>query len=262
MCGQPLKLHALTMKHGSFIILAYILGTAVLCQAQLISPNDMAVGKWSLSIKRRDRSLFESMVFPTNPGLSNNAVEVNQDSDSILSRVQQNVILQRKGLRCELILKGDGTFTLLPPDLSKIPDTKLGEEDDDSVQDEHYPRQPLKGQWNVRPNSYCVTDRHYDELTLKSLPKVKVPANEIGMAESNLENLETWEQITVELNCNVCGRFGSNSIRHLLRLPRGKDAGRLTHGTMSIVKTTSEGGGDHTSEETRRVLCATFRARH
>lgn len=250
------------MKHASLIILAYILGTAVLCQAQLIHPNDMAVGKWSLSIKRRDRSLFESMVFPTNPGISDAAVEVNQDSDSILSRFQQNIIQQRRGMRCELILEGDGTFTLLPPDLSKKTDTKLGDEDDDLVQDKHNPRQPLRGLWDLRPNSYCVTDRHYDEMTLKSLPKVKVPVNEGGMAESNLENLETWEQITVELNCNVWGRFGSNTIRHLLRLPRGKDAGRLTHGTMSIVKTTSEGGGDHTKEETRRVLCATFQARH
>jgi len=242
------------MKKFNPIIVASLLRMATFCQAQLLHPNDMAAGRWSVSIKRRDRSLFESMVFPRNP--VSDAIEVKGDEGSSLSKLKRN----RKPMNCDLILDRDGTFTLSPPDFSSTSDATLEEED--SGQGNRCIRQPLKGLWHVRPNPYCVTDRHYDELRLESIPKVRITPNDGGIFESSLDELKKWEQVTVELNCNVWGRFGSNPIRHMLRRPRGKNAGRLTHGTMSIVKTTAEGGGDHTNEETKRVLCATFQAGH
>jgi len=247
----------LEMKNRNPSIVAFILGMASFCQAQLIHPNDMTAGRWSVSIKRRDRSLFESMVFPRNSDAG--PKEENQDEDLAFSKVKGN---RKSGgcMNCDLILDSNGTFTLLPPDMPAASDAIL--EGEGSGRSYPCIHQPLKGLWHVRPNPYCVTDRHYDELRLKSIPKVRIPANDVGTTESSIEALETWEQVTVELNCNVWGRFGSNPIRHMLRRPRGKDAGRLTHGTISIVKTTAEGGGDHTGEETRRVLCATFQAGH
>ena len=258
------------------------------CHAQLLSPTDMAVGRWKLSLKRRDRTLLESMVFPLQVPSS--------DASAPTRTVRTRSTRGRRRLDCELILDEDGTFTLMPP--SSFVDGNEGDRlssTDDNIPGDETPvledesrgsstdgtpdttqrgeiHQPLRGIWKLNPNPYCVTDRQFDELTLKSIPKVRVRINPRDNEEE--EKVVTCrEKIMIELNCNVWGRFGSNPIRHFLKRPRGKDAGRLTHGTMSIVKTTasstrssrswmSEKSVESTpNASTRRVLCGTFQAR-
>ena len=136
---------------------------------------------------------------------------------------------------CELTLSQNGTFTLQP--------SVDGGDDELTL--------PLKGHWLVRPNPYCITDRHYDELCLLSLPKVKQGGN-----DSSFSNNETSERLQFELRGKVWGRYGSNSIRKFMNLKMGREAGRITHGSLSIVKMNDS---MNRSEEVRRVLCATFR---
>lgn len=265
------------------------------CQAQLLHPHDMATGNWKLSIRRRDSSLFESMIFPKKQldttliteGEKSNVLDGNiepkeeGDTSSVLlsnhddscatatatatSTTAPTVSSSDRKLgrcmECDLFLDDDGTFTLRPPIVvhSKVqsPNEQLLAR-----------RQSLKGYWHLRPNPYCVTDRQYDELILESIPKVRVFENGIssdankGMGAGADEG-HAVDKITIEMRCNVWGRFGSNSIRRLMRKPTGKSAGRLTHGKLSIIKVTSDvNNGDSSIGKIRRVLCATFRAKH
>lgn len=248
------------------------------CQAQLLHPQDMATGNWKLSIKRRDSSLFESMIFPKQIELEKN-IDINgtinpeeettaqphQSSTTAAaaaaasSPVTSNQKFElRRRMECNLFLDDDGTFTLMPPLLH--PSIQ-------SFQDQEVKRQPLRGYWHLKPNPYCVTDRQYDELILESIPKVRVFENgSLNDAEKGKEKDEYHsgaEKITIEMSCNVWGRFGSNAIRRLMGRPTGKSAGRLTHGKLSIVKVTSDSLDESTCVgKIRRVLCATFRARH
>ena len=114
----------------------------------------------------------------------------------------------------------------------------------------------------MRPNPYCVTDRQYDELTLTSNPKVRVRhhGDRVNISRSSRE-----EKVTLEMNCKVWGRFGSNTIRSLLNRPRGRDAAKLTHGTLCIKKEIIENGNQSDSpavfQKPRRAVCATFNAK-
>jgi hypothetical protein len=137
-------------------------------------------------------------------------------------------------MECDLFLDDDGTFTLRPP---VVVHSKVQSPNEQLIAR----RQSLKGYWHLRPNPYCVTDRQYDELILESIPKIRVFENGIssdvnkGMGVGADEG-HAVDKITIEMSCNVWGRFGSNSIRRLMRKPTGKSAGRLTHGKLQSLK--------------------------
>lgn len=277
--------------------------------AQLLTPSDMAVGRWKISLKRRDRTLLESMIFPSQKEPSVDVdVDVNMDMDA--GESQLSLSRQRNGDRlrgrfdCDLILDGDGTFTLFPSELKSDGDNTDTDIDTDNnidtctsnqaVKQQHdnnvsgtsntskittnswktsevanLSRQPLRGYWKLSPNPYCVTDRHFDDLKLQSLSKVRVREHTITSNDGDIiasMSSKSGDKITIELNCSMWGRFGSNPIRHFLGRPRGKDAGRLTRGTMSIIKSSSTDGNVDVHEyddmtPARRVLCGTFQGR-
>eukprot|EP00557_Chaetoceros_sp_GSL56_P004038 CAMPEP_0176505570 /NCGR_PEP_ID=MMETSP0200_2-20121128/16571_1 /TAXON_ID=947934 /ORGANISM="Chaetoceros sp., Strain GSL56" /LENGTH=215 /DNA_ID=CAMNT_0017905145 /DNA_START=301 /DNA_END=951 /DNA_ORIENTATION=- len=214
----------------------------------------MATGNWKLSIKRRDSSLFESMIFPKQMDTNTLGVEVKKNIDSTTSTISptaRNQKLKRR-MECDLFLDDDGTFTLMPPFI--YPNVQSFQQTT---------RQPLTGHWHLNPNPYCVTDRQYDKLILESIPKIRIYEDDVNDSKKERDKDVVKEKITIEMSCNVWGRFGSNSIRRLMRKPTGKSAGRLTHGKLSIVKVTSgQVGGNSSIGKIQRVLCATFRARH
>lgn len=219
------------------------------CHSQLLHPRDMVVGKWNVTIRRRDKHIFESMIFPK-------LITSDIEKKDYTSQSSQ----KKKKFQCELILHKDGRFSLEPPSSGlNVENINIGKM--------KALLRPLKGQWRVDANPYCVTDRHYDELTLLSDAKVRIPQKSSQCRKEKdlsncVEHLEKWDQIRVELNCNVWGRLGSNPIRHMLHLRRGKDAGRMVKGTISIINSVTQGGGDYGMEETKRVLCGTFEADH
>jgi hypothetical protein len=89
--------------------------------------------------------------------------------------------------------------------------------------------QPLRGEWYLTPNPYCVTDRHYDELLLVSEPRMRRRSNII-------------EKARVELRCQVWGRYGAGAVRKKIGLEHGRIRGRMNHGTIVIVKEDVEDG--------------------
>ncbi len=216
-------------------------------QGQLLHPFDLVVGQWDVNLHRRDVHLLESIVFPPiscskqDYCLSNSAEKESKGWDKH----------KKSKLQCKLILDKDGTFSLQPPiDLCYArTDGMLY----------HLDRTPLKGRWELRPNPYCVTDRQYDELTLISNPKTRYNIN-------SKMSKDVEEVVTLEMNCKVWGRFGSNTIRHLLKRPRGRDAAKMTHGSLCIRKDTIGRGGhdqiiSNGTPNSRTAICATFNAK-
>jgi len=59
------------------------------------------------------------------------------------------------------------------------------------------------------------------------------------------------ETASVELRCRVWGRFGAGAVREKLGLKHGMVKGRMTHGTVVIVKEEvgAEGGRRRGGEE-------------
>jgi hypothetical protein len=248
-------------------------GHIMLVDAQLLHPLDHVIGKWNVNLCRKDRKLFESMIFPPRPY---EYVEASDDENDYIDDVEDvsastnignndlkaatSITLQgnQRRFQCELILEEDGTFVLNPP-------TESEDDSKSTTNQMNNNRLPLKGNWNLRPNPYCVTDRQYDELTLISNPKVRAYFND-NKHNNNIISRSKQEQITLEMNCKVWGRFNSNTIRSFLKRPRGRDAGRMTHGTLSIQKkvidqrqqlSQNEDSSFFTSN-CRRAVCATF----
>jgi len=291
--------HTSTYRHSSqwfvltwsFVLIVLFIATNIpSVHSNLLHPYDQAVGLWSLTLRRRDRVLLESMVFPPlqltagKEALDSVTSDTQHNDDNatppqqqqqqqqqlnVPSRIKKRKTSQQKHLECQLRLNPDGTFILHPP-----PSLDLQTTDASTIQ-----RLPLKGCWKMQQNPYCVTDRHYDELSLISYPKVRLHSSTHGQhITSQPKGIDKWvlgkDTITLEMRCKVWGRYGSNTVRRLLRYPLGRDSSRMTHGILSIAKMT-------TAEETpankplsttiqpppfnnnivRRVICATFQAK-
>lgn len=239
----------LKIKITTFAFLLLLSSNVV--SAQLLHPLDLVIGRWGVNLHRKDVQLLESMVFP--PNISSQSTISNTDFHANNNFKSTKLKRRKRKLKCDLFLNADGTFVLHPP--SDLRDTNLNTESN------HIQHLPLKGRWDMRPNPYCVTDRQYDELMLISNPKVRV--RHYGDKENMSTNRE--EKVTLEMNCKVWGRFGSNTIRSLLKRPRGREAAKLTHGTLCIKKEIIQNRNKSNSpavvQNPRRAICATFNAK-
>lgn len=232
-------------QHSLIFVICLLTTLTANVHAQLLHPIDLVVGRWGMNLHRKDQCLMESIVFPP-------LTSMLSDSDSVTARNTKKQKRWTSFSQCDLVLDEDGTFELHPP--PELCETNI------NGKFHRVERQPLKGRWNLKPNPYCVTDRQYDELILKSNPKVRV--------DVHTENeIKVQECVVLEMHCKVWGRFGSNTIRNLLRLPRGRDAGRLTHGILTIQKdflNTNHESSTQASQKSQRynrAICASFDAK-
>ncbi len=243
------------MKACCVIILFNVFSTLIaVAHAQLLHPIEHIVGRWHVNLSRKDEHLLDVMVFPPQ---ACTIPSIQESSGFITSTPRSRRSVRRQSLKCELILDPNGTFTLNPPTDGAINSFRRVDGMVSKIN-----RLPLKGYWKLNPNPYCVTDRHYDELTLISNPKIRL--NKHGVMPTICSNSSTKERVTLEMHCKVWGRFGSNTIRAFMKRPRARDAGRLTHGTLTIRKDTMNNDKQSSKQmiqKSRRVICATFHAK-
>jgi hypothetical protein len=204
-------------------------GVSIMSQAHLLNGYDMAIGKWTLKMTRRDRwAILDEILFPP---VQNQGGE--EEGVVTVGRARK----RKSTLSCSLALEPDGTFVLspLPGDL---PD-----------------RLPIRGEWFLKSNPYCVTDRQYDELYLVSYPRVK-----------QIQSFDR-QYAVFELRCRLWGRYGMKTIRDAVGYNHGRTMGRLTHGTMLLVRREHYGDIDlsdtqfHVPRWRRKVICGRFRAK-
>jgi len=194
-----------------------LLCTVKNCNARLIDGYEQVVQNWDISLNCRDGETHN--LFP----LSKESMERGMKTDSGSS---SSIISfwRRKSLKCHLALFPNGTFSLKPKDHVEM-DLSDGE------QVVSCPYMPLRGEWSLRPNPYCITDRHFDELELESYPRVQKRVSNIQSdQEGTVEQL--LQEVHIKLACHVSGRYGTAAIRSVCGYPHGKRMGRLTRGTL------------------------------
>mmetsp|Transcript_6541 Transcript_6541/g.9916 ORF Transcript_6541/g.9916 Transcript_6541/m.9916 type:complete len:322 (-) Transcript_6541:1703-2668(-) len=266
-------LHAASFMLRLAIITSII--TIQLTAAQLLSAYDQAYGQWKIKLSRNifgekwhietvdpQRSTGKQkqdtanikkgsalqLMFPNNPiirqDLDDNEA-TKEDGDQ--QNAETSVSLTHKRIRsinCILNLRRNGKFTIHLDDHQKNADTKKCSNN----------YQPLHGEWFLTPNPYCVTDRHYDEITLISEPRIR---------RVYLPTTTVVEKATVELRCKLWGRYSAGAVRRKLGWKHGRSRSRMTHGNVLTVKETfnDNGGGslgDATKLMPQRDIVGTF----
>ena len=181
-------------------------------------------------------------------------------SQSLQKRYQYSAKPVRS-VSCVLNLEKNGKFTLYLVDENKSSNynkhtlhANTPQITQKYVHPNSFNHQPLRGEWYLSPNPYCVTDRQYDTLTLLSEPRMR----RVNSSESTM-----IEKATVELRCKVWGRYGVGAIREKIGCRHGRGMGRMTHGTVMIVQEQLVNGGEVRSEKKCliREIVGTFKGR-
>jgi len=160
-------------------------------EAKIWNAQELAVGEWDVTL--RGGWFFDpAKIFP---------------KTSLRSPGNQDFSVRRhlwgSSMDCSLSVCEDGTFVMTPANASgssasSIPRKSL--------------RLDLRGNWKVFSNPYCITDRFYDQLTLRSFPRRAISSS------SRSSN------VILDLSCRMWGRHVNSK-----RLGR---KGLMTHGTL------------------------------
>jgi len=178
-----------------FVVLCFAVR---LIDARVLTPYEQAVGQWDVTVKANGwkKSKVSSMLFPP---LKSVLLSGDVDIDSCLPDTVNN-----NNMHCHLSIFPNGTFVMDAPS-------------DDNGKN----RMPLRGNWKLQPNPYCITDRQYDQLVLESYPRVQKQQEQV------------LQRVDMRLQCRVWGRYGSGPIRKFMGHDNvGRSMSRITHGTL------------------------------
>ena len=204
--------------------------------SRLLSAYDQAYGTWRATLRKgffRRHWLLESssdnegdlqLLFPELRGGNVTA----QATDRIRHPVSS--------VTCDLSLERNGRFCLA---LSEAGSNEA--------------HAPLRGEYYLTPNPYCVTDRWYDELLLESSPRTR---------RLYFDDCTIVERATVQMTCRIRGRYGSGSVRSIMGLEHGRCRGRMTHGAILMRKEREvhRASGETKKAPTERIVIGTFSA--
>ena len=282
--------HTYYPSYASFMLrLAIIITSIVAIQfatAQLLSAYDQAYGQWNIklsrnifgekwhletvvdhhhrrgSTERKQRKQQDATAIVKKKGSAlqlmfpiNNNDTPTEDSSGEQANTTPNaetiVSLTHKPVRsinCMLNLQRNGKFTIHIDD-----PTHTTNYNNNNNYCNNY--QPLHGEWFLTPNPYCITDRHYDEITLISVPRIR---------RVYLPTSTVVEKATVELRCKLWGRYSAGAVRRKIGWEHGRSRSRMSHGSVLAVKETfkDDGGGSLgdaiTTKQPQRDIVGTF----
>lgn len=166
----------------------------LLCQAESTASNpdptqlrprrplngmQLAVGEWDVELRPVGPPLasaldLKSRIFPATKSSNKKAKQQRRKSS----------------LACSLSMAEDGTFVMQPKEQH---DSDFGKR-----QRQRQSFLPLRGQWKLLPNPYCVTDRFYDLVALTSYPRQEVNQNDGSVIQT----------VELTLHCRLWGRHG------------------------------------------------------
>lgn len=194
-----------------------ILALAVLmvsAASRRLDSTELLCGQWDLSI-HCDSEYFQSELFP--PRVS--VVESGQDNP-----FQRRRKLRRQAYPCRLEIHPNGTFCLSPK-------ATLAEKDDENCM-------AVRGNWMIKQNPYCVTDRFYDEIVLKSYPRVR---KEVTQGEEKIV-----KQGLFTLHGRLFGHFSAGRLSRRLKNNTGWYAkGRISRGLIQWENKGRGGPSEH-----------------
>ena len=244
--------------------------------SQLLSAYEQAYGPWKIRLTRRSlfgkkwymeqfaegndtfhppsknrkRNSDLQLLFPLNPERIEQPTGTNQRS------LFQKAI---RSIPCILVLETIGKFIIriddgtlqedLSTDSSEVP--SIRHSDTDRTTTDSNLHNSLQGEWFLTPNPYCVTDRQYDTVTLIAEPRIRRAHSPEGILT---------EMAQIELRCKLWGRYGVGAVRHKLGFRHGREMGRMTHGTVLVVREYKQENrwSRETKTITKRDVLATF----
>jgi hypothetical protein len=252
-----------------------------LCNAQLLSAYEQAYGPWKIQLTRSvfGKKWYLQLLEPRDdapissrePEMKNSDLQLIFPPTSIIERTKDDAeaSLATKAIRsvtCVLMLEKRGKFTIHIDD-ETLKTTALAtsaKSNDKSpstnslntiVKTENQTNiySPLRGEWYLTPNPYCVTDRQYDTLTLIAEPRTRHAQTPEGIIT---------EMAKIEMRCKLWGRYGVGAVRNMLGMRHGREMGRLTHGTVLVVREylNDRMNGD-SKRVTKREIIASFAGR-
>jgi hypothetical protein len=181
-------------RAATFYLLLFV-GVAT---GRRLDAAELLIGDWDISLRCGTRC-FSSELFPP---LSAPA------SHSVLVKKRQ----KRISHLCHLKIYSNGTFSLSP----KV----------ETLSFQNRNLLLLRGRWTIHPNPYCVTDRFYDELVLKSYSRLQ---KQVTLEEEKIVNEGSFH-----MQCRLFGHFSAGRISRRFRSNTGSwyAKGRLCRGTL------------------------------
>ena len=176
------------------IFLLFVLVNCYLVRGRVLSSHQLAVGEWNVTL--RGGLLFDPhQIFPVQTRFPEQQPTVKQ----------LNIKRRPWGssIDCTCSLCDDGTFCLTP------------------LSDDNSSHLPLRGEWEILSNPYCITDRFYDQVSMRSYPRQEIELNG-GKVLSSLE---------MTFHCRMWGRYSKGTIK--------SRRGKMTHGTMAILSSSN-----------------------
>lgn len=254
------------MSRLAIIILCIV--TVQFAAAQLLSAYDQAYGQWKIKMNRNifgEKWYIETvdpqtstgkqgkgkdtanskkcsslqLMFPNNPIIrQDDDLDENEDKQQANNETRTISLTHKpvRSINCTLNLHRNGKFTIHLDDHN---------ENNDATNTCSNNYQPLQGEWFLTPNPYCVTDRHYDEITLISEPKIR---------RVFLPKTTVVEKATVELRCKLWGRYSAGAVRRKLGWKHGRSRSRMTHGNVLTVKESFHDNGLGSLGDATRLL--------
>jgi len=203
--------------------------------------HELIIGEWDLELRGGWFFSPQNRIFP---------LKTSKSSSTTNRQIKKEPYIGVKrrpwgsSLPCSLSLYQDGTFLLQPKE-------KSTNDYDEKKQEQHL---IVRGYWDVLSNPYCITDRFYDQLSLRSLPRSRtLGSTQSGLHHHHHHHHRNYESV-LELSCRVWGR-------HV----RSKTLGRkawMTHGTLmwkdgdSSSSSSSASSRIKSNRGDRRILAA------
>jgi len=202
-------------------------------RAGKIDAYDLLIGDWNATI-RCSRSVFTSELFPPRVAASDSILQARKGWDL------------PRNFECRLSLYPNGTFGLEPRSSGKLVETGATDVTPLSVH----------GRWTLDPNPYCVTDRFYDQVCLRSYPRVK---------KKRMDGREEQEQVVKEnvfrIQCRLSGHFSRGKLPLFRSTSKPFYArGKLSHGVF-IISDDNQQESHRGRTRARPKVAASFAAR-
>ena len=246
-----------------------------LSDGRLLNAYEQAYGPWKIKLTRgifRRNWYIENPDEDKTPHTSPRSRGKNSDLQLLfpLRKKDDDKSMQltkaMRSIPCILILEMSGQFTIhIDHDSSKSTPNAIN---DDTISRHELQStnktkaeltstsiySPLRGEWYLTPNPYCVTDRYYDTLTLVAEPRIR---------RAQLPDGIITEKARIELRCKLWGRYGVGAVRNKLGFRHGREMGRINHGTVLVVReyVNENSLGDIAKKSLNREIIASFTGR-
>ena len=196
--------------------------------ARKIDSQDLLIGEWDARI-RCPESSFATELFPPRRTVSAKTVQRKQRKWE-----------RPRSFHCRLLLYPNGTFGLEPTGSGWM------------AANEKSQILAVRGRWTLDRNPYCVTDRFYDQVVLKSYPRVQKK-----VVDGREEVLQT---VKMQIQCRLSGHFSPGRLPFFRNRKHPCYArGKLSHAVLVLDRQMAK--EDYHMKRRRPKVGASFAAR-